>query len=339
MMINRMFFKKVQWRINDNLLQWFWFVSLAHEGHIGHDKGLFTWVRTYRHKKIRRPVRICLLDVHPKGGKFGKFTAFWINERSRVCSASVNKGIRDADIAWIYSQDPLPLEVKDKLLETLAQCGPSVRVINHPNVYNSYHEDLCFERLDAAGVSVPRSRFRQSDIGKTYVVYKVKGTHGSTKFKGLYSGPVEGYRPFEFHDSRGPDGLYRKFRAFYVLGDIIPNHVALGRNWNVHRKTKIKTEYIFDLTGPEHRYIELIAKTLNLQYFAVDFLRRTQDDYPLFTDINVYPLPVDFTETARNMGYYGRWMILDNRLRLGMTEPSGKHFWDTFDEAMLRLKG
>ncbi|HMK50656.1 MAG TPA: hypothetical protein VK435_11430 [Thermodesulfovibrionales bacterium] len=338
-MTDSMFLSKVRWRLSDIALQWLWFVLPVDEGHIGYDKGLLTWVRTRRHKRIHRPVRICLLDVYPDGGKFGKFTAFWINERSSVCSASVNRGIRDADIAWIYSQDPLPAEVKDRLLETLARCNPSARVINHPDAYNSYHEDTCFERLEAAGASVPRSKFGERDIGRTEVVYKVKGAHGSTKFRSLYKGPVEGYRPFEFHDSRGPDGLYRKFRAFYILGNSIPNHVALGANWNVHRTTKISTEYVFDLTDTERASVELIAKTLNLQYFSVDFIRRREDGQPFFSDINVYPLPIDFTETARQMGYFGRWLILDNRLRLGMPEPSGRCFWEMFDDAMLHLKG
>jgi hypothetical protein len=339
MMVDRMFLSKVRWRLGDNLLQWLWFVAPAHKGRIGHDKGLYTWVRSHGHKRIRRPVRICLLDVHPKGGKFGRFTAFWINERSRVCSASVNAGIRDAHIVWIYSQDPLPSEVKADLMENLARHNPTARVINHPDSYNSYHEDICFERLEAVGASVPRSKFNGSDVGKTQVVYKVKGAHGSTKFLSLYRGPVEGYRPFEFHDSRGPDGLYRKFRAFYILGNTVPNHVALGTNWNVHRTTKIRTEYVFDLTDAEHASVELIAKTLNLQYFSVDFIRRREDSRPFFTDINVYPLPVDFTETARPLGYFGRWLILDNRLRLGIAEPSGRCFWEMFDDAMLHLKG
>jgi hypothetical protein len=327
--------RKVIWRVQDIALQWMWFMSNVKKERIGFDKGPLTWVRAKRHKKLRRPIHICLLDVYPKGGKFGKFTAFWINERSRVCSASVNERIKDADIAWIYSQDPLPVEVKNELLQVLAQCMPATKVINHPDVYNAYHEDFCFAKLEAAGVSVPISRFTENDIGEIPVVYKVRGAHGSSKFLALYRGDVEGYRPFEFHDSRGPDGLYRKFRAFYILGNIIPNHLALGDHWNINRKTKKRIEYVFDLTEFERTSIELIAKTLNLQYFSVDFLRRRLDEHPFFTDINVYPLPIDFTETARNKSYFGRWLILDNRLRLGISEPSGRSFWDLFDEAMV----
>ena len=93
------------------------------------------------------------------------------------------------------------------------------------------------------------------------------------------------------------------------------------------------------MTDLERESMKLIADTLNLQYFSVDFIRRSSDDYPFFTDINVYPLPIDFTETARQRGYFGRWLILDNRMRLGIPEPSGRFFWDMFDEVMTAFAG
>jgi hypothetical protein len=332
-MIDKTILQKAVWRVKDNLVQWLWFSSGVDKEHIGYDKGLLTWMRAARHKKLKRPFQLCLLDVHPKGGKFGRFTAFWINERSRICKVTVNKGLEDADVIWIYSQDPLPSGIKQDLMETLKRARPDALIINHPEVYNSYHEAHTFKMLAEAGVSVPRSQFTGDDIGKTTVVYKVTGMHGSSKFLSPYRGPIEGYRPFEFVDSRGPDGLYRKYRAFYLLGIVCPNHVAYSDHWNVHRETKKRSDYLFQLTAGELESIRLIARTLRLQYFAVDFLRRSSDDHPYVTDINVYPLPVDFTETARQLGYLGRWIILDNRQRLGIPEPSGTSFWDEFDEA------
>jgi hypothetical protein len=331
----KVIFKKAVWRIKDNLLQWLWFASRVDKRRIGYDKGLLTWIRVAKHKQLRRHIHLCLLDVYPKGGKFGRFTAFWINERSRICKVTLNEGIEDADVIWIYSQDPLPFDIKQELLLTLKKTKVDAPIINHPNVYNSYHEPQSFRQLAEAGVCVPKNEFTDDDIGKTTVVYKVIGMHGSSKFLSAYRGPVEGYRPFEFIDSRGPEGLYRKYRAFYILGIVWPNHVAYSDYWNVHRETRKRTEYLFDLTNTENESIKLIARTLNLQYFSVDFLRRGSDDSPFFTDINVYPLPIDFTETARERGYFGRWIILDNRLRLGISEPFGKHLWEMFDEAMI----
>jgi hypothetical protein len=326
--------KKVMWRLKDNFVQWVWFTCNVQKKHIGYDRGLLTWLRTAGHKKLKRDVHLCLLDIYPRGGKFGRFTAFWINERSRICKATVNEGIEDADVLWIYSQDPVPADIREELLMHLKKAAMHIPVINHPNVYNSYHEQRSFRKLSESGVNVPGSEFTDEDIGKTTVVYKVNGKHGSSKFLSLYRGPVEGYRPFQFIDSRGAEGLYRKYRAFYILGNIVPNHVAYSDHWNVHRETKRRTEYTFTITDMEKESMKLIADTLNLQYFAVDFLRRGSDDSPFFTDINVYPLPVDFTETARQFGYFGRWIILDNKMRMGIPEPSGRLFWDMFDEAM-----
>jgi hypothetical protein len=328
-------FKKAIWRLKDNVVQWLWFVFNVQRNRIGFDKGLLTWQRESSHKKLKRKVHICLMEVYPKEGKFGRFTAFWINERSRICSISLNERIEDADVLWIYSQDPLPAGSKKELLEALKKSKPGTPVINHPDIYNSYHEEYVFKALEKAGVSVPRSTFTEDDIGKTRVVYKVKGKHGSSKFISFYRGPIEGFRPFEFVDSRGPEGLYRKYRAFHILGIVCPNHIAFSDQWNVHRETKQRTEYVFDMPPLEIESIHEIAKVLNIQYFSVDYLRRSLDNFPVFTDINVYPLPIDFTETAREFGYFGRWHILDNRLRLGIRDPSGSSFWEMFDEAIL----
>jgi hypothetical protein len=329
-----LFIKKIKWRLKDNLVQWLWFFLNVRKDFIGYDKGLFTLLRRSRHRRLRRRVHISLLEVYPRKGKFGRFTAFWINERSSVCSVSLNEKISDADVVWVYSQDPLPPESKKELFGMLKNTKPGIPVINHPDVYNSYHEEHVFELLQKAGVSVPRSTFTEHDRGNTRVIYKVKGKHGSSKFLSLYQGPIEGFRPFEFVDSRGPDGLYRKYRAFFVLGIVRPNHIAFSDQWNVHRQTRKRTEYAFDMTPLEIESLRKIAETLNLQYFAVDYLRRGSDNSPVFTDINVYPLPIDFTETAREFGYFGRWHILDNRMRLGIPEPSGRPFWKQFDEAM-----
>jgi len=333
--MDNMILKKVIWRLQDNMIQWLWFAFNVNKERIGYDKGLLTWLRAAGHKKLRRHIHICLLDIYPAGGKFGKFTRFWINERSRICKATLNEGMEDADIIWIFSQDPLPPDIKKELLLMINKARHGAPVINHPDFYNSYHEENSFRKLSEAGISVPRNNFTDHDIGKTTVVYKVIGHHGSSKFLSPYKGSIEGFRPFEFIDSRGHEGLYRKFRAFYILDNVIPNHVAYSGQWNVHRETKEHTEYLFDMTETEIESIKLIAETLKIQYFSVDFLRRRTDERPFFTDINVYPLTIDFTETARQFGYFGRWIIMENRLRLGIPEPSGKPFWDIFDEAMV----
>lgn len=326
--------RKALWRLEDVFLQWFWCLTTIDRSRIGYDAGPLTRRRVAGHRRLRRRIHLCLLDFHRRRGKFGGFMAFWINEKSEICSASVNERVEDADVVWTYSQDPVPLEAETKIRETLEKKRPEVPVINHPDHYNAYHEDDCFDKLRAAGVSVPRSEFGNGDVGRTDVVYKVTGRHGASKFLAPYRGPVEGYRAFEFHDSRTSGGMFRKYRAYYILGNVIPYHVVFSDFWNVHRETRRRTEYNFDITGWEVESIKLIARTLKLEYFAVDYIRKSQDDLPVFTDVNVYPLPIEPTETAREFGYFGRWMVLDTRSRMGLPEPHGKSFWSTFDEAI-----
>jgi hypothetical protein len=241
--------KKVVWRLQDQALQWLWFMSGVRKEYIGFDKGLLTWLRILRHKKLKRSIHICLLEVHPIGGNFGCFTTFWINERSRVCSASLNEHIEDADIVWVYSQDPLPNSVKKKLLQTIRKVKPGTPIMNHPDVYNIYHEENTFRILKEAGVNVPRSEFIEKDIGKTLVVYKAIGTHSAPKNLSLYRGPMQGLRPFEFIDSRGSDGLYRKYRVFYINGLIYPHYLLLSNQWNVYWASKKHIEYIFEISS------------------------------------------------------------------------------------------
>ena len=100
---SKIMLKKAVWRVKDIAVQWLWFAFPVKEEKVGYDKGLLTWLRLVKHKRLKRRIHICFLDIYPGRGKFGRFTAFWINERSRLCSASVNERIEDADIVWIYS--------------------------------------------------------------------------------------------------------------------------------------------------------------------------------------------------------------------------------------------
>ena len=87
------------------------------------------------------------------------------------------------------------------------------------------------------------------------------------------------------------------------------------------------------MTPGETDQIRLIAKTLGLGYFAVDYLRRREDDSPVFVDINVYPAVRSKARRAgRELGYYGSWHVFDNKQLLGLSERPD---WDVFDSAMM----
>jgi hypothetical protein len=292
---SRRFLKRIRfeavWRSEEIVLQWLWFIFNVDPERIGYGQGPLTWLRQSKHKKLRRKVHVCFLEYNPRGRKrkFGKLTAFWINERSLVCSASVNEGIEDADIVWVYSQDPITPGTRRQLLQSLARAKADTAIINHPDAYNSYHEGRVFKKLAEGGVRVPRTEFADENIGKTWVVYKAEGQHGASNLLSKYAGPRAGYRAFEFVASRNSDGLHTIYRAFYIAGIVSPTISMSSKHWNVHPRTMCRLEYAFDMTTLEARQVRLIAKTLGLEYFAVDYLRSERDGLPVFTDINIYP--------------------------------------------------
>lgn len=329
----------VRWRFEDRVLQWLWFISSVDSERIGYGRGPLTWLRQRKHKGLRRRIHICLLEHNPKGWKanFGEPTAFWINERSRACSASVNEGIEDADIVWLYSQDPLGPEAKSRVLQSLKRAKPGTPVVNNPDVYDSYHQARVFKELAEAGVSVPRTEFGDDDLGKTWVVHKPEGRQSVHNVLSKYTGPRAGYRTYEFVDSRGSDGLYRTYRACYLLGEVLPQYGLSCERWEARARSKKCSEHTFAMTAVEISQLRLIAKTLGLEYFAADYLRRESDGLPVFVDINIYPQPLASMGASRKLGYYGRWFIFDAYERLSGPDPSRRPFWDVFDEAMLSL--
>jgi hypothetical protein len=280
-----------------------------------------------------------LLALDHTGLPFGPLTAWAINQNSQVCHASLNEGLEQADVIWVYMQDPITAQMRLRLEEMISRhAKPQAVIVNAPKFYNAFHRPDAFALLEAAGVSVPRSTFDESDIGRTRVVYKTMGLQGGDKFLDFYSGPRDGMAPFEFVDSSRPDGTFARYRAHYLFGKARPSEVLVAEHWNACLKHSIKLEYNFALTEREIDQIQRIANALQIQYFAVDFLRRS-DGTPVFTDVNIYPTIQSPHERVRSRGDYGIWHTFDARRRLGLSEPNHATAWDLFDEAMLELTG
>jgi len=327
----------VRLRTSEFVTQNLWFLAGIPPSRVGYGSGWLTAWRLRRHRRRRRAIHIALLEYHTSKPRFGALTAFWINERSRLCSATLNSGIEEADVLWVYTQDPLTAEARERLRAAIDQAKPGARIVNHPDRYNAYHVDRCFQDLDAAGVSVPDTRFSDSDRGRVRVVYKRRGLQAAQKTVEDYTGPRDGYQAFRFIDTRGPDGLYRRYRAFYLVGIVRPSKLMLCEHWNVCLKHRPRLQFGFTMTPEEIRQVRSIARTLGLEYFAVDYLRRHGDDRPFFTDVNVYPTVLSVPTTGRELGYHGRWHTFDTRARLGLPEPGGRPFEEIFDAGMMHF--
>lgn len=320
----------------DLFLQWLWFVTPVPQSRIGFGAGPLTWARQLAHRRLKRDLHIALLQLDGSQTRLAPITAWAINNGSRRCTASVNEGLERADIIWIYTQDPLQDREAGELEDRIAACArPGTPVINPPSRYSAYHRADAFELLRNAGVSVPKHRLTKADEGVTPVVYKLLDCQGQAKVGTIYDGPREGYRAFEFVDSRDESGMYKRYRAHYLAGATRPSEAFAGPVWNVCCRTTTSVEYYFELTENERDQIRLIGETFGLHYFAVDFLRRARDGRPFFLDVNVYPTIRSPRRFVRTTGDYGFWHTFDARRRRGIPEPNRCSAWDDFDRAMV----
>lgn len=321
----------------DAWAQWLWFAFGVSEDRIGYGRGPLTWIRQMRSQTHPKPLKICLLSLDHAGLPFGPLTVWAINRNSRVCQASLNEGLEQADVIWVYMQDPITQPMRERLEAMIGRhAKPGAVVVNAPKSYNAFHRPDAFALIEAAGVNVPRSTFTECDFGQTWVVYKTMGQQGGDKVLDIYSGPRDGMAPFEFIDSSRADGTFARYRAHYLFGKVRPSEVLVADQWNACLKHSVRLEYSFTLTDCEIDQIERIARTLKLQYFAVDFLRRG-DGSPVFTDINVYPTIQSPHQRVRDRGDFGIWHTFDARRRLGLAEPNRETAWNLFDTAMMQL--
>lgn len=334
---NRALGRRPGWRLRravSALQPLVWLAGGTPPSRIGYGPGFLQDRRERRHAALRRPLRIALLEEHRRGTRFGHALASFINERSSACTAVVND-TTGADLAWVFTQDPIEPGARARLARVIGGLPASMPVLNPLAHHDAYHADDCFDRLRAAGVGVPRTAFTDHDRGRTEVVYKAVDQQPSAKFRAPYHGPVPGHRTFAYVDARGADGRSRRYRAFFVAGMVWTGDVILSGDWKASLDTLAEVEHGFTMTRDEREQIAAIARTLGLDFFCVDYLRRAGDGAPVFVDVNVYPTIVIAPFVDRQLGCRGRWPFFDTRARFGLPEPDGAGFWERFDHAML----
>jgi len=307
---------------------------------VGRGPEPLTALRTLRHRaRLRRgrpTLRICLLELPSAGPPIATEHAFWIGQRSRACSAAVNRGAARADVVWILSQDPLSPAGRRALEGVLARLPARVAVLNPPRVHDAYHEPDAFARLAAAGVSVPRTRFGEEDLGVTPVVFKAVREQPARKFLARWNGPVAGFNAFAYEDGRKGDGLWWRYRAYYVAGEVLSGDAVGSPAWEARAERSREVDLAPELRPAERAQIARLARTLELDFFAVDYLRRAGDGTPVFLDVNVYPMVSIARSVTGERGLRGSWHVWEIAERYGAPDPDRSH-WERFDAAMLAV--
>jgi hypothetical protein len=114
----------------------------------------------------------------------------------------------------------------------------------------------------------------------------------------------------DFVDTRGADGLYRKYRAMIVDGRLYPLHLAVSSSWKVHFFTAgmadqpahraLDAAFLSDMPGVlgdrAMRALETVRDCLGLDYGGVDFALSADGEVVVFeanATMVVYPPPPD----------------------------------------------
>lgn len=312
------------------LVQQFWWALRVPADRMGYDRrGLYTALKSRAHARLEREVHIGLLTGGLRFPNIIGLHAYWANEQLKRCRVSVDPEPSTADVLWIYSQDPLPPERRCRIEDAIARARPGTPVINRPETYDFYHAEDAFLRLEAAGVPVPRSTFGAVDHG-VKVIWKPVGMQSTTRGPVSYEGDIDGERAFEYLDIAEADRGFSRYRACYFLGEVFAASCMRADEPIVRYRNAREIDATWLLTSAEIGHIRRIAAVSGLDFFTVDFLRRPQDQSPVFVDINSFTMLKDSSPP----GYYGHQHDFDS-MRPADGGPRGA--WRGVEQRILDL--
>ncbi len=134
-----------------------------------------------------------------------------------------------------------------------------------------------------------------------------------------------------FLDTRGEDGLYRKYRMMSVAGQLLPVHLARSRHWKVHlanaeesageahaqEEERFLTDPAAALGQPAFEALRRIQAAVSLDYFGMDFALTPSGQVVLFEANAAMAVPLTGNaprdEAARLIQAAARQMIHGRR--------------------------
>jgi glutathione synthase/RimK-type ligase-like ATP-grasp enzyme len=199
-------------------------------------------------------------------------------------------------------------EANAKVLDNLKKLlrGVPGRVINRPDaVLRSTRDQVARLLSGVPGLIVPRAVRLQGSkpvlAAKTLeragiaapLILRRTGTHAG-KIVGLFDSvdaAVEALTPgehiaTEFVDFAGTDGLYRKYRVYFIGQRVVLRHMVVSDNWNVHvrERTRFMAHHpdvvaeekaLFDRDEPfsteDREVFRHVRERMPLDFFGMDF--------------------------------------------------------------------
>ena len=193
--------------------------------------------------------------------------------------------------ADLESLTPAALEIARQTCARLRAAPSGFRVVNRPDRVLYRYELL--EKLCEAGVNEFRA-YRAEDaprLARFPVFVRRRDDHLGPRTPLLHDAGalaralrflrLQGHRPgdllvVEFCDTRGEDGLYRKYAAFIVGERILPRHLLFGSDWVLKqpdlRSPELERESAAYLAGnPHEESLREIARLAGIEYGRVDY--------------------------------------------------------------------
>jgi hypothetical protein len=198
--------------------------------------------------------------------------------------------------SWIFadleSLGPAHLEIARRSCERLRAAPSGFRVLNSPErvlyrlgllekLYEAGINDFRAYRAEGLAVAAPRFPVfvRRADDHKGTLTPLLEGPRQLAR--ALRYLRLQGHRPsdllvVEFCDTRGEDGLYRKYAAFIVGGTILPRHLLFSRRWMLKRPDlaapELEAEAEAYLTGnPHEEPLRRIFALAGIEYGRIDY--------------------------------------------------------------------
>ena len=224
-------------------------------------------------------------------------------------------------------RNPKTLKVAQRMAETIRR-----PMINHPARIPRTSRDSLPEVIgDIPGVIIPRtirlqnatlerlkSRAEQDSLSWPLLV-REPGRHNG-EFVGLFASPTElapqltdkrkDYFLTEFVDFASPDGLYRKYRFFFIGDSILLRHLITGEPWNLHGRDKaglmleradllredqrVLSEQLDAFPPRTAEILKEIKARIGLDYFGIDCNVTPAGDVLVFeanATMNYFPYP------------------------------------------------
>ncbi|RRS30713.1 MAG: hypothetical protein P794_05940 [Epsilonproteobacteria bacterium (ex Lamellibrachia satsuma)] len=181
-------------------------------------------------------------------------------------------------------------------------------VINPPSAVQKTSRDYLYNMLKGRDdLIIPKTiRFRplcledirrmidKEAIGFPFI-FRPLGEHGEVSYKKIDTLDVlhelecfafdgREYYMTEFIDYRSPDKLYRKYRFFLIDGKVVPGHLIVSGNWNIHHDSQEKSLSIRkmdEIKSEEKAFLknyrkkrisgfETLYENIGLDYFGID---------------------------------------------------------------------